>query len=255
MMHTKTVKLDPETQDVLRRSTITADRVVLPEELDRDLYLRVDKALQAAGGKWNRKLRAHLFKVDPRETLGGVEDGTVVHRQQTLQRFDTRPEIADRLCALAAVGRHHRCLEPSAGGGAIVDAMVRAGATDVTAVDIDAIAYRELTAKGGPMRFAVVEADFLTVKLPGAPFDRIVMNPPFTKGQDARHVCHAFELLAPRGVLVSIISPTALVKMSKPYRALQQLVHDHGTLRDTLPRGSFDDTTIATAIIRLEKRT
>ncbi len=37
-------------------------------------------------------------------------------------------------------------------------------------------------------------------------YDRIIMNPPFEKCQDIDHVYHAFYLLNPNGILVSIVS-------------------------------------------------
>ena len=34
------------------------------EQLDRNMYQRTNKVLEAAGGKWNRKAQAHLFDDD-----------------------------------------------------------------------------------------------------------------------------------------------------------------------------------------------
>ncbi len=44
-------------------------------------------------------------------------------------------------------------------------------------------------------------------KLAGSGFDRVLMNPPFEKGQDAEHVMRAHALLAPGGWLIAIMSP------------------------------------------------
>jgi hypothetical protein len=43
------------------RATITGNVLVLPEQLDRETYLRVAKTLTAARGKWDRKARDHVF--------------------------------------------------------------------------------------------------------------------------------------------------------------------------------------------------
>ena len=252
-MRTKTVTLDPEVLDVLRRSTLDERSVRLPEQLERALYERVAKALTAAGGKWNRKAGCHLFDVDPRQTLT-LDAGAVVHRQQTLQAFDTPDPVCDQIVAFAAAGRGAMCLEPSAGTGAIVRAMLRAGvrAADILAVEIDEIRARGLdqTIDAG---VRVIQGDFL--QWPSEiHFDAIVMNPPFHGGDDVRHVEHAFSMLAPGGRLVAIIAPASLTKCTRPFVDLQRLVKIHGTLVEQLPRGTFADTDIATSIIRLERR-
>lgn len=258
MQRIRTVTLAPDVLDVLRRSVVTNTSVRLPEQLDRGLYVRVDKALRAAGGRWDRKAGVHVFDVDPRQTLT-LDAGEVVHRQQTLQRFDTPDAIADRLVELAEVEPPHRCLEPSVGGGSILRALERAGCRDVVAIDIDELAIDALLRDPErPLRRRVlVTADFLewSVRTPPRRFDRVVMNPPFTGGQDAAHVCHAFDLLAPGGVVVAIVAPMSLRKSTRPFMRLQALVRAQGDLQDTLPRGTFADTDIETLVIRLRART
>ena len=54
--------------------------------------------------------------------------------------------------------------------------------------------------------FALVGDDFLSYAPTGVRYDRIVMNPPFEKRQDTRHIDHALDLLAPGGRLVAIAS-------------------------------------------------
>ena len=47
-----------------------------PQQLDRQLYVRTNKVIEAAGGKWNRKTRAHVFDGDAAEVdpaVAGVE--------------------------------------------------------------------------------------------------------------------------------------------------------------------------------------
>lgn len=257
MPRTKTVTLTPEVLDVLRRSEVDATSVRLPEQLDRALYERVNKALVAAGGKWNRKAGAHVFEVDPRITLT-LDAGKVVHRQQSLQRFDTPDLVADRLVALADIQPGMRCLEPSVGGGAILRAIERASThrVEITAIDVDELAIMALQRESLQMKVharELVHADFLEWRPPTRRFDRIVMNPPFSGAQDAAHVCHAFDLLADHGALVAIIAPTSLSKKTRPFARLQALVRACCTYEGRLPRGTFADTQIETAIIRLDR--
>ena len=61
-------------------------------------------------------------------------------------------------------------------------------------------------------------------------FDRIVMNPPFSRDQDARHVNHAFSFLKPGGKLVAIVGSYALNGKTEERRQLQDLIRQHGRL-------------------------
>lgn len=137
-MKTKTVAIDEDVQDVLNRSTVLGNNLKLPDEqLDRALFEKVNKALTAIGGKWSRKFRCHVFPFDPSEFITkGVETGSVVNRQQTLQFFQTPVELAERMVRLVCADCLDTVLEPSAGHGRIVDALVRTGAR-VQAYEID----------------------------------------------------------------------------------------------------------------------
>jgi len=55
-------------------------------------------------------------------------------------------------------------------------------------------------------------ADFLTVE-PTPQFDRVLMNPPFERGQDEKHVRHALRFLKPGGRLVAIVSTTTAKRL------------------------------------------
>ena len=42
---------------------------VITIALPRELYVQVNKALEAMGGKWNRKSKGHVFENDPRSKV------------------------------------------------------------------------------------------------------------------------------------------------------------------------------------------
>jgi 23S rRNA (adenine-N6)-dimethyltransferase len=72
-------------------------------------------------------------------------------------------------------------LDLGAGGGALTRALADAGAR-VQAVELDAVALRQLETRfGGDPRVAVVEGDAMLVSLPSEPF-AVVANLPFTVG-------------------------------------------------------------------------
>lgn len=204
-MKIKTVKLDKTTLAILLRSSISGCNLTLPKQLPRGEYMMVAKAIEAAGGKWNRKAQCHVFPHDVRETLDIKEDTvSVTDIQQTFQAFYTPPEIADQLAILARLNGKQRILEPSAGDGALIHAAQKFGAfaLNVTAVEINPKRITELACFCG----TVIEKDFLEV-LPGdiGLFDRVIMNPPFTRGASVLHVRHAVNFLKPQGHLVAIV--------------------------------------------------
>lgn len=98
-----------------------------------------------------------------------------------------------------------RILEPSAGRGAIVRELLRAGADpcNMAAVEIDQARCVSLLAIE-PRIAVVYELDFLAARsLHAPPPDLIVMNPPFSAAQE--HVEHAISLLAPGGTVCALL--------------------------------------------------
>jgi phospholipid N-methyltransferase len=119
--------------------------------------------------------------------------------------YPTPPDLARRMADLADIRSGHRVLEPSAGTGNLVMAIAgTCPGVSVTAVELSLPLANSLATrcKGVP----VIPGDFLDKEAfeLGAPFDRIVMNPPFNGGDDIRHVLHARKLLKPDGLLVGI---------------------------------------------------
>ncbi len=73
-------------------------------------------------------------------------------------------------------------------------------------------------------------------------YSRVIMNPPFSHGQDIRHILRAFSLLRPGGVLVAVC-------LNGPRQ--QEKLLPFSDVREELPRGTFAYTDVPTMIIRL----
>jgi predicted RNA methylase len=120
--------------------------------------------------------------------------------------FQTPEPIAAEMAAhFEKIGRW---LEPSAGLGRLYRA-IRARDTSAPGVLVDSSpeCCRELYGATIADEWAVLlQGDFLEMDAArlGGPFDSIIMNPPFRRGSDIRHIRHAAELLAPGGRLVSL---------------------------------------------------
>src|SRR5207245_5405050 len=85
---------------------------------DRKLYEQVNKALDAMGGKWDRKAKAHVFPVDPAEKLKALMDTGEAPAKNPTDFFATPEALAERM-AVQIPEYAERILEPSAGTGAI----------------------------------------------------------------------------------------------------------------------------------------
>lgn len=241
-MRTKTVKLDDLTRNVLLRSAISGNRLTLPEQLERPDYNRVAKAIEAAGGKWSRKDRCHLFPSDVRECMGISEDTIeIVNQQQTFQAFYTPTELANEMARMADLMAGQTVLEPSAGTGQLARAAVRYGIfwSHITCIEANPKLIPDLELNGCKQ---VVCADFLACKPGPNKFDRILMNPPFSMGDDIKHVRHAFNFLKPDGKLLAIVSAGPKQRRAFPGEWID------------LPADSFKEcgTSVNTAMVIIE---
>lgn len=237
-------------------------------QLDRKVYMDVMRVIDGAGGKWDKKKGLHTFRDDPTVWINqAIDDGKGRNVQQEFQSFYTPAHVADKMVELAGIreGVDQRVLEPSCGEGAIVRAIHRASKTAyIIAYDINDVALKKCglgalgSGMGGPKPAAETQTGYCVLKdfleaVPGRLFDSIIMNPPFTKGQDARHVGHALDFVKPGGVVVAIMTPNARDKVTEPYRSLclrQDYTITHSEL---LPSGTFTDTPIETLLLRLTK--
>ncbi len=193
-----------EVSSVLRASTFNGNVLILPPgQLDRPLYEAVNKAIAFAGGKWKRGV-GHVFSSDPRPKLGLIlETGIAVDEKKKFQAFYTPTGLAEQLIEMACLESGSRVLEPSAGAGSLLRAM--GNQCNKVAVEINEELIPQLI-KLGLSGLKIHCADFMQCNGDLGLFDRVVMNPPFTKNQDVKHVSHALKFLKPGGILVAIMA-------------------------------------------------
>lgn len=194
-------------KQVLQACTINGTLIKLPDvQLDRKLYQEVAKSLELIGGKWKGgKVAGFIFNEDPTELLSHIANGETRNLKKEFQFFPTPPEIADWLVQLAEIKPEHHILEPSAGQGAIIWAILR---NSPERIQID---YCELMPVNQAILFKIEQAfnvggDFLTIHKAENLYDRIIANPPFSKNQDIDHIRKMYECLKPGGRLVSLAS-------------------------------------------------
>jgi predicted RNA methylase len=232
--------IDSEVLAVVLRCTADGNKLRLPnEQLDRDLYLKVNKVLAAEGGKWNRKAGAHLFAGPAEQILDRLRGGAYQDPKRDLGFYETPAPLAKRIITLAGIEPGMRVLEPSAGRGALVKPAIEAGGT-VVAVEIQSDLIGGLC-EPRPKPASVVHADFLAYEFGEFRFDRVVMNPPIAHSADVEHVTKAYGLLKTRGRLVSIMSAGVEFRQDKAHNAFRDLVDGSGSIVAKLPSGTFKD--------------
>ncbi|MBL1517736.1 class I SAM-dependent methyltransferase, partial [Klebsiella pneumoniae] len=126
----------------------------------------------------------------------------VAEIQGSSQLFVTPAPECRRLVELADVRETDRILEPSAGTGAILQAI----RDTVPRAKCDAVELHAGLVSHLQARFPEVRTwcgDFLEYH-PDRRYTRIIMNPPFHRGDDIRHIRRALTLLEPGGILTGI---------------------------------------------------
>ncbi len=118
------------------------------------------------------------------------------------QLFPTPPELAERMVLEAEIQPGDSVLEPSAGTGSILRAIVEDdNARAIVAVEINSD-LSEALKREFPLSFIHCR-DFLEYQR-DYPVDRIIMNPPFENAVDIKHIKHAVSMLKPGGKLVAL---------------------------------------------------
>lgn len=248
------MRLDNDTIETLKAVRVDGNKTTMPQ-LDRMLYVKVNKALECLGGKWNRGAKAHVWDCDPGDPIAdAVMTGEVRDWRKELQFFPTPAETAAWMVELSGVRAHETVLEPSAGDGAIIRAIRDAVKTcGVTAVEINPKMASVLEEQHALAK--VVCGDFLKMNGTLGLFDVVLMNPPFSKAQDIAHVQHAYAHLKPGGRLVAITAPGWTFRTDAKHAAFKAWTYKVGATKYELPEGTFKDsgTNIRTVALWITK--
>lgn len=188
------------------------------------------------------------------------EGGEVVALSSPLL-YPTPQWLAEKMVELADIEDGQEILEPSAGMGAIVEALkaVDVDYMHIMATEIDTKLAEYLREQHSykienTMRdyVTVTTADFLSSGYDNTSkygddcgYERILMNPPFNKGSDIKHINHALTKLKSTGRLVAICADGP-----RQREAFQDLA----THWETLPAGTFKNagTNVNTALLIID---
>lgn len=129
-------------------------------------------------------------------------------------------------------------LEPSAGHGELALRARDAGAV-VDCIELMEANHAYLLTLPG-LR-TIERRDFLGIA-PSPDYDRIVMNQPFMKQADIKHVSHALGFLKPGGRLVSVMAAGVSFRTDARTTAFRKLIEERGGQVEALPEGSFKES-------------
>lgn len=221
---TRVKPIEPAVLAVLSGLLIEGSSVKITEQLARPLYNRVNEVLEALGGKWNKKAKAHLFDDDPEDRL---DDAIITGRfgkcdHNPLDFYRTQPSLVQKIIEYAELKPGMTVLEPEAGEGDIADAAAAiVGPAEVATIELDEARASILRTKG----FIVAQGDFLDFDPNHRRYDRVLMNPPFTRQRDIDHLMHAWEFVKPLGGrLVGIASSSITFRKTSKAIVLRDLI-------------------------------
>ncbi len=199
-----------------------------------------------------------------RQSFSKPEAGAFENMKETLragiqvisapQLFPTPAHLAARMIEESDIHITDSILEPSAGTGSLVWEILQGRqVARLQAVEINPSLCDRLRVVNhhfGPQTSNLVEcADFLecTPEILGT-FHKVLMNPPFSNGQDIQHIEHALKFLRPGGRLVAICA-----NGPRQNAKLRPIVEAAGGTWEVLPPGTFADqgTNVNTVLLAL----
>jgi predicted RNA methylase len=221
---------------ILARARTDGNRLYLPGLLALGLYAQVDRVLTAAGGQWQSgQTGAHVFPGDASVALAEILAAErVTSARQRYQWYPTPAAVVDELLAAAGLCPGLEVLEPSAGEGALAAAAAAAGCA-VDCVELDS-GRAQVIERAGLAR-EVRCGDFLAVPARRT-YDAVVMNPPFARNADTRHIQHALRFLRPGGVLAAVMGGGLEFRTGRAARKIRNLADGIWPL----PEGSFHES-------------
>lgn len=237
-------------EDILKHCTLENNVMKLPQvQFNKKSYAEAKKWIEEAGGSWmGGKVQGFTFPFNADRVFSILHEGKRCNLQQEFQFFATPEEVADWLVMLAGgVHEDEKVLEPSAGTGAIIDAIHRS-CPDVIVDCYELMPEnKEILSKKDNIR--ILGDDF--TKCDVAQYDKIIANPPFSKNQDIRHVRRMYECLNPGGVLAAITGPHWEFGSESECKDFRQWLEDNGGKKFEIEEGTFKESGTGTKTIAI----
>jgi hypothetical protein len=222
------MKLTNEQIDILKEIKVDWNKIYLQWQLDRKQYININQVLETIWAKWNKKEKVHIAEWLTNEDLINAlseiyetwEVETLKDIVKKYQFYPTPKEVVEYLVELAEIKENDEVIEPSAWDGAILKVILEkypVGFIKIYANEIYRDRYLELL----KILDKVSQDDFLNFN--NMYFDKFIMNPPFAKSQDVKHILKAYELLKDWWRIVSVASSSIQYREGQLYEELRAL--------------------------------
>ena len=237
-----------EVIEVIKQCSADGNILRLPKmELSREDYLAVKKAIEKNGGKWKSgKTFGFVFADrDAADVIDSMVNGSA-------DNFATPSDVADLMVAKLEIQPYEKILEPSAGNGALINA-VRRLYNDIT---VDCYELNPLNRKVlEKMANVNVLGDDFTKRLDDEEYDVIIATPPFSKNQDTIHLMKMWDNLRYGGRIACITSTHWMFANDTKSTEFREWIIGKCTFQHEFPNGIFKEsgTDIATILLILEK--
>ncbi|MBN8865866.1 MAG: methyltransferase [Sphingobacteriales bacterium] len=221
------------------------------EEFER-LGLHSVQDWQQANEQKQKLLDDHLPTMTQRILQENEEKIKELEEKAFLQNipgfFPTPPDLIERMLDMADLQFNQTILDPSAGKGDILDAVLKRFpgknpllfAFEVNDTLRDILHLKTHGLEGD---------DFLASKPENMTYDRIIMNPPFENGQDIAHVTHALTMLRPGGRVVAVVGNGYISRPFKKDMAFRQLLEKQNAYVSEPIHGAFKKAFNSTGVI------
>jgi hypothetical protein len=233
---------------------IKDNTLLLPKtfRFNKDQYSAVKQIMQKAGGLY--KKNCFVFKEDALTVYNRIINGEDFNLKKKFNFFATPDSLADYLVKLSNIKKGYKILEPSAGQGAIVNAIVR----EYPSIYVDVCESMEINQDvlENNSNTHFICPDFLNIPEQYFEYyDTIIANPPFSKNQDIDHITKMYDCLKSGGRLVSIASKHWQTSENKKEKNFTKWLKDNEAEIIEIPAGSFKEsgTSVATCIIVINK--
>lgn len=247
-----------ELQKSLSKCRIEGNTLFLPPIEDGMLpnYKDVRTALLNAGATYKRN--TFVFPSSAQSYIDRLMGGERVNIKKEFQFFATPKSLAEKLVDYADIFITASILEPSAGQGAIIEAIIEAHPR----MSIHFCELMDENRKVLEQKFPSSEVtlhdcgkDFLQIDKKHE-FARIIANPPFSKNQDIDHIRKMYEVLKPGGRIVTIASNHWKHSRNKKEVKFVEWLDEIGANYDEeIPAKTFQEsgTTVSACIIIIDK--
>ncbi len=245
-------RLTERQQELLAQMVVGATNVATFAGEQISDWKALKTVMVALGRKWKTKVGFEFpDDVDAAEILRIARESGVIFDPEEADFYPTPAELVEQVCDWAELAPGMSVLEPSAGRGAL--ALMANEGYDCKVFCVEPLVANRDVLRKHRLSFAAT-GDFLLLA-PTGPFDRVIMNPPFSKRADILHVQHALLFLKPGGILVAIMSAGVGYRQDRLTTEFHALVKANcGEIRDN-PDGSFKHvgTMVKTVMVKMRK--